>query len=38
MFPGKKEESLLETLRAYDYSTEEAISHLLGENGEGEAC
>ena len=30
MFPDIKEENLLETLRACDYSTEDAVSLLLG--------
>jgi hypothetical protein len=35
MFPDLQEQELLEALRANDYSTEEAISELLGLN-EGE--
>ena len=38
MFPDIKKENLLETLRACDYSTEDAVSLLLGEDKECRTC
>ena len=38
IFPDLQEQKLLEALRANDYSTEDAISELLGANGEGKVA
>ncbi len=36
MFPDIEEQKLLEALRSNDYSTEDAITELLGTNDKGQ--